>query len=290
MHAQIANRAEGATPKRHHFVPRMLQKRFVDRSGWLHAYTRSQPWRGVYRSRPENLFVQGHLYSEITAEGRRRPVMERRLGALEDIGDRVLAKVIAAARSGAPPSLATWEMDVWYLFMTLQWKRVPDLHHDVTTKADALEIFAEVLANARAALPHLSSELDLMQEPQMRDRLIHNSRVGSLGVSPEVMDALRSRGLAVLRINHPAKQFILASRPVLKLTSPGKTNLRHPECEVWLPVAPDIALGLGRGQGLVSLYAVSPQDVRYLNLASAGQSTTICSASPDLVRSLSRPR
>ena len=268
----------------------MLQKHFVDRSGWLHAYTRSQPWRGVYRSRPENLFVQGHLYSEVSADGRRRPVMERRLGVLENVCDAILVKIIGAARAGALPALTTWELDVWYLFMTLQWKRVPDLHQEITTEADAREIFAAVVAKARAALPQFAAELDRMEDPATRDRMIHNSRVGSLGVSTDVMGALRSRGLAILRIAHPAKQFILASRPVLKLTSPGKTNIRHRECEVWLPVAPDIALGLGRGEGLVSLQPVKPEDVRYLNLASAQQSSTICSASPDLVRSLSRPR
>lgn len=290
MDLTTASRAQAPIPKRHHFVPRMLQKRFVDRSGWLHAYTRSQPWRDVYKSRPENLFVQGHLYSEITPEGRRSPVMERRLGVVEDAVDAILEKIIAAARAGAPPNLTTWELDVWYLFMTLQWKRVPDLHQDITTDADALEIFASVLADARAAFPQFSEKLDRMAEPPMRDRIIHNGRVSSLSISSDVMDALRSRGMAILHIARPAKQFVLASRPVLKLTSPGKTHLRHPECEVWLPVAPDIAVGLGRGPGVVSLHRVGADDVRYLNLASAKQSSTICSASPDLVRSLSQPR
>jgi len=289
MDAQ-ADRIGAQTPKRHHFVPRMLQKRFVDPSGWLHAYTRSQPWRDVYRSRPENLFVQGHLYSEITPEGRRRPVMERRLGVIEDAADAVVNKIVLAARAGAPPQLTTWELDLWYLFMTLQWKRVPDLHQDVTTDADALEIFTSILADVRAALPQFSQALDRMAEPPLRNRMIHNARVSSLSVSVDIMDALRSRGLAVLHIASPAKQFVLASRPVLKLTSPGKTHLRHPECEVWLPVASDVAVGLGRGRGEISLHSIGPDDVRYLNLASAQQSTTICSASPALVRSLSRPR
>lgn len=276
--------------KRHHVVPRMLLKRFVDGRGWLHAYTRTQPSRGVYLSRPENLMVENHRYSEIGNDGRRRPIVEGRLALLESAAEQVIDKIIAAARAGHTPCLNAIELDIWYLFLTIQWKRVPDLHLEVNTDAETQTLFARIIADAREKYPQFGYKLDQFEEPHMRARLIHNARVGSLSVSTEIMDALRSRGLGVARIRRPDKQFILASRPVVKLTHPGKTDLRHPECEVWLAVAPDIALGLGRGAGTVTAISIGTDNVRHLNLAAAGQSTTICGASPALIGSLARPR
>jgi len=276
--------------KRHHVVPRMLLKRFVDDLGWLHAYTRTQPARGVYRSRPENLMVETHRYSEIGDDGRRRPIVEGRLALLESAAEQVIDKIIGAARTGRTPLLDATELDIWYLFLTIQWKRVPDLHLEVNTDAEAQALFARIITDARQRYPQFRDKLDQFEEPPMRARLIHNARVGSLSVSPDIMDALRSRGVGIARIGRPGKQFVLGSRPVVKLTQPGKTHIRHPECEVWLAVAPDIALGLGRGPATVTTVSIGADDVRHLNLASAGQSTTICGASPTLIGSLARPR
>jgi len=277
-------------PRRHHFVPRMLQKRFVDPHGWLHAYNRNRPGLKIYKTKPLNLFVQGQLYSEIGEDGRRRPITERKLGVLEHSADGVISKIIAAARAGRPPQLDALELDVWYLFLTLQWKRVPDLRDSPESTGMAEEVFRSVLADARAKYPHLCDQINRMEEPDIRTRMIHNSRLSSLSVSEDVLDALRSRGMAVLRSVRANKQFVLASRPVVKLTHPGKTDLRHPECETWLAIAPDIAVGLGKGRDKISLHSATPDNVRHLNLAAAGQSTTIASASEALIRSLARPR
>lgn len=283
-------RKEPPLAKRHHVVPRMLLKRFVDAEGWLHAYTRSQAARGVYRSRPENLMVETHRYSEITEDGRRRPIVEQRLSILEHAAETVIAKLIDAARSRIQPELTPAEFDIWYLFLAIQWRRVPDLHLQINTEQDALELFGKIIADAREQFPGYGAELDRFEEPKMRARLIHNARVGSLSVSPEVLAALRFRGIGIALVNRPDKQFILSSRPVIKLTHPGKTDLRHPECESWLAVSPDVAMGLGRGAGTVTIVQIGADDVRHLNLAAASQSTTICSASPRLVASLAFPR
>ena len=285
-----SRRNEPPASKRHHTVPRMLLKRFVDGEGWLHAYTRTQPWRGVYRSRPEKLMVETHRYSEITDDGRRRPIVEQRLSLLESAAELVIEKMINAARAGIPPVLTPAELDTWYLFFTIQWKRVPDLHLEINTDEDALELFTRVIADARERYPQHAAKIDQFEEPRMRARLIHNARIGSLAVSTDIMDALRSRGVGIAMVDRPDKRFILASRPVIKLTHPGKTDLRHPECEAWLAVAPDVVIGLGRGAGTSTLVPIGADNVRHLNLAAAGQSTTICGASPRLVKSLARPR
>ena len=277
-------------PKRHHFVPRMLQKRFVDSEGYLYACNREQVAQDVYRARPENLFVRTHFYSEINQDGRREPRTEKRLSTLEHAANSVIELIVTAARAGVPPALSERQLDIWYHFLTLQWRRVPDLSETPEHRAMGEEIFADVIAEARVRFPKYIEQIDRLNEPPARNRLIHNSRLESLGISSIVLEALRFRGLAILRVDSPKKQFILASRPVIKLTHPGKTDLRHPECESWLAVAPDIALGLGLGANQISLHGISAENVRYLNLCAAQQSQTIASSSANLIRSIARPR
>lgn len=278
-------------PKRHHFVPEMLQKRFIDPQGWLHGFTKTQPERGVYRSRPSNLFLETHLYSEIEVDGRRRPDMEHHLSRLEDRADPILRRIVEAARADETPNLTVEEKDLWFLFLMIQWKRVPDLHLAITTDAELSETFDDLIAELREVAPHRGAELDALQQPDAQRRLMQNARVGTLGVaSPNVVGALRSRGIAILRVPRPDKRFVLGSRPVVKLTSPGKTDVRHPECEMWLPIADDVAVGLGQGPGREVLLPIGSDHIRQLNLASALQSSTFASSSPALVRSLARPR
>jgi hypothetical protein len=277
-------------PKRHHFVPRMLQKRFVDEDGYLYAHNRERPTFNIYRARPENLFVQSHLYSEIEVDGKRQPRTERRISNLENAADRIIEYIINSIHSGKLPTLSDKHLDIWYHFFVLQWRRVPDLSNSPENKAIGEEVFSEIIADARIQFPQFGSQIDQMGEPSNRARLIHNSRLASLGMSAIVLEALRTRGLAIAKIYNPRKKFILSSRPVIKLTEPGKAEITHPECQTWLPVAPDIALGLGRGPGTISLHAISEAEVRYLNLATARQSQTIASSSYALIRSIARPR
>ena len=278
-------------PKRHHFVPEMLQKRFVDEDGWLHAFSTRRADKQVYRVRPEKLFFENHLYSGIGEDGSRLVETERMLSQLESLADPVIEKIVRAAREGIRPGLTSLELDVWYYFLVMQWKRVPDLHLTVTPDQEVHDTLDGLIADLRQGRPQFSEALDDLASPEGRARMVKNARVGVLqSVSDQVIVALRSRGLAIGTIKRPDKRFALASRPVVKLTLPGKTHIRHPECEMWLPVASDVVVGLGRGRGTVTMCTVSPDQVRNLNLGAVGQSSVFASASSVLTLSLARRR
>lgn len=284
-------KAPPADPKRHHYVPEMLQKRFIDDAGWLHAFSKKRADGRVYPVRPEKLFVEKHLYSETDADGSRNPEMERTLGRLETLADPVVERMVEAARHGRSPNLNPAELDVWCYFFAIQWRRVPDLHLTVTPDDDVNASFDALVADLRLSQPHLTAELDRLDTPDERQRMVHNARVGVLErVSGEVLDALRCRGLAIGVVERPDKRFVLGSRPVVKLTWPGATHISHPECELWLPIASDVVIGLGRGRSTETLVPVTAAQVRHLNSAAVSQSTVFASASADLTRSLARPR
>ncbi len=278
-------------PRQNHFVPTALQKRFVDSNGWLHVFRVEGSAPRVFRRRPEDLFKQRDLYTTKDRFGLAERQTERALARVESEADHVLSRIVEAARAGAVPNLTKEEEATWLLFLFLQWKRVPDLHLSVTTDAEVEAILDEVLSEARRKFPHQTEELDRLSQPAGRARMLKNARVDSLArMSPMVFDALRSRGIGIVRITQPNKRFIIGSRPVVKLTHPGKTDIRHPECELWLPIAGDVMVGLGRGAGTETLVDCIPDRVRHFNLSVVKQSTMFASASEALTHSLATAR
>ena len=183
------------------------------------------------------------------------------------------------------------DLEAWFLFFYMQWRRVPDLHLEINTDDEADEMMSEIIEQAMIEFPHRTSDLDRLTEPGEKRRMIKNARVDSLRqISPFVMGALRSRGIAIAKSERLDKQFIIGSRPVVKLTHPGKTDIRHPECEMWFPISSDVMVGLGRGRRTVSKMSVGPDHVRYINQCIAKQSTMFASASPKLTASLAQAR
>lgn len=278
-------------PRSHHYVPATLLRRFTDEDGWLHAFRPGDDDARLFRNRPEELFRKRDLYA-VKRQG--VPVdhgMETTLSLFESESDQVMARIVEAARAGNLPSLSAAEEATWLRFLFLQWKRVPDLHLTVTTPEEAEALLDEIFAEARERFPNHRAELARLSQPAERARTLKNARVDGLrGMSVEIFDAMRSRGLGIVRITRPNKRFIVGSRPVVKLTQPDKTDLRHPECELWLPISSDVMVGLGRGQGTETLVACSPENIRHTNLAIAQQSTMFASGSATLTQSLAMNR
>lgn len=280
------------SPKRHHAVPEMIQKRFVDREGRLHAFDRRRADGAVFRTHPGKLFVHKHLYRRTSADGATDTEMEAWFAELESRADPVIEKIVCAARQSRAPGLTGAEFETWLTFFFMQWKRVPDLHLTVATDDEFEATFDELIAELRRTQSHRADEIDQVSKPEARRRMRHNARVDILlGGSDEPMSMLRLRGLGVARIARPNKQFVLGSRPVVKLSHPGRGHLLDLTCEMWLAVAPDVIVGLGPGPLSEKVVEINDLDViRHYNDACAMQSSVLASASADLLRSLVNPR
>lgn len=279
-------------PKRHHFVPIMLLENFVDAEGWLHIHRRQNPLLDVHRVRPNNAFLESDLYSLINIDGHRDPTLERQLSIIEGVVAGIFDQIITEARQGKAPSLSPQEIEQVLIYQHLQWKRTPDVQRGVTSDAAGFQMIDSLLADIEAKFPNRTAEIASFRQADSQRRILHNARVGSVtGLSSEALSAMRSRGLAVMHITARNKQFIIASQPMLKLTRPGRTHLADPVVELWFPIAPDIAIGLGTGRGKPTLWPMSDSSwLRSFNRGLAEQSSSFAASSPDLIRSLANPR
>lgn len=148
------------------------------------------------------------------------------------------------------------------------------------------------LAKLHVARPDWRDKIDALSTPEGKARILSNARVDLLGQSSgNIMGVLKRRGIAILRIIRSNKSFIIGSRPVVKLTVAGRSDLDDPSVEMWLPIASDVAVGVGLGDGGTSLYLLSDdRPIRMLNIAIARQSNVIAAKSAELVRSVANRR
>lgn len=276
-------------PKRHHYNPQLLLRRFCDEKGKLYFFDKRFSSRGILRASPRDLFVEKHLYSSINADGSRDARLENQFCELESATNLIIRKIIDASCAGKTPRLTSTEKWTWDNFVYKQWTRVPERH------AESLEYFDEAFEKSidefeRRIRPLTPAERASLQEPKVIARIKQNARVDSLA-SPSglAVQALNSRGLVVVHIAQPKRSFITGSFSVIKLTYPDRSALTDPTVEVWLPISSQTAICSAGSAGEERLIqSVEDRHIKAINEAIFKQSTVIASHSLKLIQSLTK--
>ena len=128
-------------PKSQHIVPQSLLRNFTDGRGFPHCFDKNRD--NVYKAKPQNVFVQKDLYTIETRSGIKEYKVEAGLSQLEGFFERVMAKVIDAARAGRRPDVSDHELDVIRYFLPIQSRRTRTTW--TMLSEDREEIFEEVL-------------------------------------------------------------------------------------------------------------------------------------------------
>ncbi|TCU13731.1 DUF4238 domain-containing protein [Rhizobium sullae] len=276
------------TPKRHHFVPQMLLRRFCDETGRLWYYNKKAPRIGVASGAPQALFYEKHFYS-LDEGGVRDTSLESYFSQLEGEANTVIEKICAAARAGRQPNLSISEKKVWNLFFYFQWKRTPDSISSKMSYADFEETLAESIAEFEQRFrPLTGEERRRILSEAGKKRLRENARVKATGdPGTVVQDVLNNMGIAIAVLRKPNKSFVIGSKTVVKLTSPGETSLGQPGVEVWLPIAADVAVCVVPQRGHEIVMTLNEDRwLRSFNAAILRESTVIAGRSEALIQSL----
>jgi len=273
-----------------HSTPRLLLRQFADADGRLYYFDKRQPASGVGKRPPKYLFKKDHLYSTIERDGTRRDDLDRFYQKLEAWAAPIAKKMVTSARAKRFPQLSLVEKQTWDLFVYNQWRRVPDCYEKFAFDSVALQEMIDDFD--RDVRPLTAAEREYWQRPDVLARFWQNVCVDGLKrQSTRALRILASRGLGVALITKANKSFVTGSHPVVKLANPETPHLSHPSTEMWLALAPDVAVTPAGERGeerIVTLH--DDHHIRGMNEALFRQSTQIAGRSKELIISLAGSR
>jgi hypothetical protein len=121
--------------------------------------------------------------------------------------------------------------------------------------------------------------------PAAIDRMIQHASVQARGRgSEEVVAILAAMGIAVALIRSPKKSFVLGDHPLARMGPTGE--LGHPATELWMPIAPDVAVSPWGSPMKEKLIVIEGDDVRRVNETIFKHSNIVAARSDALIRSL----
>jgi len=277
-----------STPKRHHFVPQMLLRRFCDEDEKLWYYNKKSPHIGVAVSGTHRIFYENHFYT-LEEKGIKDTSLETYFSQLEGAANEVIEKICITSRAGRKPNLTADEKKIFDLFFYFQWKRTPDAINSTMSYADFERTLAKSVATFEQRFRQLTDEeRERIFSEAGKKRLRNHARVKAIGDPGAIVQTvLDNMGIAIAVIRKPNKSFVIGSQPVVKLTPPGETGLGQPGVEVWLPVASDVAVCVIPGKGKEIVGTLNDDRwLRSFNSAMLRQSTLIAGRSAALIKSL----
>jgi hypothetical protein len=273
--------------KLHHYVPRLILRKFADESGQLNFVRRSS--LTITKAAIRNLFAINHLYSRTEEDGSKDVSLEDFYASIEGDTGEVLTSIISAARSSQIVSPSSQERRVLDKFIYHLWRRTPDVF-DRMFPAGSDEEAISLIEVALREKQHPLSEDDSqkLRIPGNAKRLLKNTRIEILQAErPEILKTLSEFELHTVVVADKRSSFIVGSYPILVLDGQKLTTFISSGTEIWVPVAPDVALCLCAPLSFQSI-AADQTLVRKVNELIVARSSAIASHSEALLKSLAK--
>ena len=281
-------------PKRHHYIPQMLLKNFVDDNGHLHVFDKKR--KKPYSTKPENLFVRKHLYSEWSFEDSSyNQKNEEKLSEIESQAAPIIQRIIECGRKNELPELSLEQADTWKRFyVSLCW-RVPEFA-DKTMKVDkqlddiVWEEVEKVLTQRGNTPADMSSAyqspINIAGVQAIKDKCRARLAAVNHPVSQKDMELFsKNIGLGIAVIQMPNRSFIIGSHCISGLEHLNKNDQIHGN---WLPVSHDVAICPTPHPDREQLVQLQDKIIKRMNETSFRQSDIIAGKSQTLVHSLAR--
>lgn len=275
-------------PKRHHFVPQMLQRRFAGDDGRLFFADSRNRAAGALAASPANLLAETHLYTRTRPDGSRDVTLENRYSRLESAISPLLDEITSLVLKGITPIIDARTKRWLCVFIYEQWRRVPDMHNRIMPPKETEAKLHEAIDDYETRFGKLPPEKRAEQlTPEAVAEFRQNARVTALmRSSKRIVDVLNAKGI-FFGYCRPRTSFILGSSPVVKIAV--KSNqLDHELTEVWLPIHPNIVVAAAGRNGHSGIKEISNRRVREFNIVVARKSSAIVGRSEALINSLKK--
>ncbi|HWJ70677.1 MAG TPA: DUF4238 domain-containing protein [Sphingobium sp.] len=274
-----------AGPKRHHYIPQMMLRHFVDEHGQLWFWRRTFEPGEVKTVSTQNIFVEKDLYTRVGADGSKDLSLETFFSDLEGTGAAFIRQLCEIVRNNELPKLDDGAWDFWDHFFYYLQKRTPGAIAAIAEQMGFGKKIEATAAEVRAARAERGDDSD---QPDLEQWIAKNAIVvaQARAPGPELLATLKTLGLAIYRIKDPMKSFIVSDVPGATAKFPTGNGWSHPT--LFIPLTADIAVGHLAGGRRTEVITVDRDQVRRMNVASAARSTVLAGRSKALLASLSR--
>ena len=294
-------------PKRHRFSPKMLLKNFSNATEqvWVNDGT------NTFLTHITNVFKVHDLYAKLDwsripegavdenllASVPKTYEFEDRLAHIESEAEPVATAIIEQARCQSSLALDQRQRDTLKRFVFALARRTPEAQNRTAIFSGYADAFYEVAkANAELNNYRLPNKESLCENPmirQLRDKVLSNTRArfaagDHISLEEEDLRFARETSIAAAVIRDKCNELVPGSHGI---TIIEQSLSQYLQVMSWLPVAPDVAIGITRWAGQevsIELCAHNggAEIVSSMNRSAAGLSQRIVGASAASVRSL----
>ncbi|MEC7764141.1 MAG: DUF4238 domain-containing protein [Pseudomonadota bacterium] len=281
--------------KRHHFVPKVLQKAFCadgDRI-WYAARDATGRYSRPELRNTEKTFWERNLYT-VLEDGLPSDIIEKRyFGTLDDYLGKIIPDITKHFANREAPLLTGDDLNGFREAMFVMATRTPDFISSDDDLVTGRELVQGVLSETQGN-PELENtpELRKLTRELTDDAILRaygrNIRVRALvKPNPKIIATLKEFSLR-WSIAPERHSYILSSLIAYRIGNGGSNGLGSPSMEMWMPISPKIAAVLVRDpENKIPLAVRDQRDhVREINEFAARKSRQIASDSEKLLTSL----
>lgn len=274
-----------SNPKWHHFVPKMLSKRFKDEDGRLWFFDGERPHKGVEVRNPESILAARHINTIEKKDGTKDLSAEVVFGRIESETKPLLDKIKLALQNGPPITLTQAERETLAKFVYYQFKRPPEAFFDKVKGVSEADIRADVKALYQDKLGRDPTEEEYQEVLSVdAQKRIHKAGHVMATADPgqNVVDLMLQHCGIFFLITPEHCSWVLGSNPVIR--DGGRLGMS--DARILMPIDKDIVLCFGdtRAEGLIA--GATQAQVRRLNEEAWSQSKTIAGSSKQQLLSL----
>ena len=296
-----------SVPKRHHYIPRMLLKRFLNDDGFLWVHDGEK----MYKTNLGNVFSIGHLYTksefgnapkgssynDFLNSVQKSFEYEVHLNKIETKAEPAVQRIVEQARNGICPQLSVDLREAWKQFYIAMARRTPESQDRVSKSQGSDDVFyraAKRVADQTGYM--LPSAEELYQDPRvsvLKKLVMSNTNAkfaagDDPNIETETQRFSKDTGLYVVAIRVPRRSFVIGSHGLTMLDDEVASNLGAVS---WLPIAHDVAVGATAFPDREFLTILDSSNygeqlISAFNRATADRSKIIAGRCQALVRSL----
>ncbi len=280
-------------PKKHHYVPCLLIRNWMDDNKKVWVCRKEEPDPGVRQAHYKNMFFENHLYTTRSSDGQSRDrSLEYKFADIERKVAPIVQEICKSARQEKMFQLSQEQRCIWNDFFAFQVRRTPDF-------INATGFYKEYEPKVNQLVEELSENISIEDKENLISSLTNKEdrefvRVKAQGApGPRVGNALAQSGMIVGYIKKNNKSFVLGSNPIVNAGDCEFHVSRSPNLENWFPIAPDVAVCMilrDRRTGFILMEDKDDTAIRSINLKIFRNSSAIISKSELLLQSLRSAR